>query len=120
MGTIQLQCRDYHHSISDLSSKVLSTMTIYHYKKARIQYIVNVCFTNGMYFIQISINLDSSCKIAHKKCQPKSYHNDRLEKKNQCWTIQCEFEPIGPTMLKNPLDARWELLPTLQWMGSCL
>jgi hypothetical protein len=32
-----------------------------------------------------------------------------------------EFEPVGlPTLLKNPLGARWSLLPTLQWVGSWL
>jgi hypothetical protein len=29
------------------------------------------------------------------------------EKKNQRWAIRCEFEPIGPIMLKNLLGARW-------------
>jgi hypothetical protein len=31
-----------------------------------------------------------------------------------------EFEHVGPTLLINPLDARWGLLPTLQWVGSWL
>ena len=31
-----------------------------------------------------------------------------------------EFEPVGPTLLKKPLDAWWGLLPTLRWVGSCL
>jgi hypothetical protein len=26
---------------------------------------------------------------------------------NQRLAIRCEFEPVGPTLLKNPLDARW-------------
>jgi hypothetical protein len=31
--------------------------------------------------------------------------------------MQCDvnFSPIGPTLLKNPLDAGWGLLPTLPW-----
>ena len=39
---------------------------------------------------------------------------------NQHWTIRREFEPVDPNLLKNPLDARWGLLPTLQWVGSWL
>ena len=35
-------------------------------------------------------------------------------------TIRREFEPVGPTMLKNPLITEWYLLPTLRWMGSWL
>ena len=31
-----------------------------------------------------------------------------------------EFEPIGPTLLKNPLDAGWGWLSTLRWVGSWL
>jgi len=40
----------------------------------------------------------------------------RKEKKNQGWTNWCEIEPIDPTLLKNPLDASWGLLPTLRWV----
>ena len=43
-----------------------------------------------------------------------------IEKKNQRRAIRREFEPIGPTMLKNPLDAGWGLLPTLWWVSSRL
>ena len=42
------------------------------------------------------------------------------EKKNQRHEIRREFEPIGPTMLKNLIGAGWGLLPTLQWVDSCL
>jgi hypothetical protein len=38
------------------------------------------------------------------------------EKKNQRRAIRCEFEHVGPTMFKNPLDAGWGLLPTLRWV----
>jgi hypothetical protein len=38
----------------------------------------------------------------------------------QRWAIQREFEPIGSTLLKNPLDARCGLLPNLRWVGSWL
>ena len=31
-----------------------------------------------------------------------------------------DFEPIDPTLLKNPLGAGWGLLPTLRWVGSWL
>ena len=34
-------------------------------------------------------------------------------KKNQCLAIPREFEPFDPTLLKNPLSARWDLLRTL-------
>ena len=27
------------------------------------------------------------------------------------------FEPIGPTLLKDPLGAGWGFLPTLWWVG---
>jgi len=37
----------------------------------------------------------------------------RKGKKNQRRVIRHEFEPVGPTMLKNPLGAGWGLLPTL-------
>ena len=30
------------------------------------------------------------------------------------------FEPVGPTLLKNPLAAWRGLLPTLRWLGSWL
>ena len=39
---------------------------------------------------------------------------------NQRRAIRREFEPVGPTLLKNPLGAGWGLLPTLQWMGFWL
>ena len=39
---------------------------------------------------------------------------------DQHWAIRREFEPVGPTVLENPLGARWGLLPTLQWVGSWL
>ena len=39
---------------------------------------------------------------------------------NQRRAIQYEFEPVGPTLLKNPLGARWGLLLTLRWVGSWL
>ena len=39
---------------------------------------------------------------------------------NQYLEIQLEFEPIGPTMVKNPLAARWGLLPTLWLVDSWL
>jgi hypothetical protein len=32
---------------------------------------------------------------------------------NQRWPIQHEFDPDGPTLLKNPLGAWWGLLSTL-------
>ena len=34
--------------------------------------------------------------------------------------IRRDFESVGPTLFKNPLDARWGLLPTLRWVGSWL
>ena len=40
--------------------------------------------------------------------------------KNQRHAIWDEFELVGPILLKNPLDARWGLLPTLRWVGSWL
>ena len=33
--------------------------------------------------------------------------------------IRRKFEHVGPTLLKNPLDAMWGLLLALQWVGSC-
>jgi hypothetical protein len=42
------------------------------------------------------------------------------KKKNQCRAIQREFELVGPTLLKNPLDTKWGLLPTLRWEGGFL
>ena len=43
-----------------------------------------------------------------------NHADDRKRKKNQRWAIQREFELVGPTLLKNPLDVGWGLL------GSCL
>ena len=40
------------------------------------------------------------------------------EKKNYHRAIQREFEPVGPTMLKNLIGVGWGLLPTLRWVGS--
>ena len=34
--------------------------------------------------------------------------------------IQSDFEPVGPTLRKNPLGVGWGLLPTLRWVGSWL
>ena len=31
-----------------------------------------------------------------------------------------EFEPVGPTLLKNPLGGEWGLLFTWPWVGSWL
>ena len=39
---------------------------------------------------------------------------------NQHQAIQRNFEPIGLTLLKNPLGARWGLLSTLRWVASWL
>ena len=36
----------------------------------------------------------------------------------QYWAIRHEFEYVGPTPLKDPLGARWALMPTLRWVGS--
>ena len=41
-------------------------------------------------------------------------------KNNLCRAIPCEFEPVGPIMLPNPLGARWGLLLTLWHVGSSL
>ena len=53
----------------------------------------------------------------HNKKFPEKAGNKTKQKQNQCQAIRHEFEPIDPTMLKNPLDARWRLLPILQWVG---
>ena len=37
---------------------------------------------------------------------------------NQHRAIQCKFQPVGLTLLKNLLGAWWGLLPTLRWVGS--
>jgi hypothetical protein len=42
------------------------------------------------------------------------------KKENQCRAIQHEFEPVGCTMLKNPLVAGWGLLPTLHLWFECV
>ena len=55
--------------------------------------------------------------VIMKSCPPVKR---REEKRNQRRTIWCEFEPIGLTLLKNPLSAGWGLLPTFKWVGSCL
>jgi hypothetical protein len=41
-------------------------------------------------------------------------------KNNLCRAIPCEFEPVNPIMLHNPLGAGWGLLLTLWWVGSSL
>ena len=64
---------------------------------------------NNMDFIQISFNHDNICKI-EKLLKRSSYHSDKKEKKKQRQAMRREFEPIGPTMLKNPLGERWGLL----------
>ena len=46
------------------------------------------------------------CKIIHRV-------NLENKNKNQRRAIRREFEPVGPIMLKNPLSAGWDLLPTL-------
>ena len=37
----------------------------------------------------------------------------KKKKKNQRQVIRCEFEFVDPTLLKNPLGARWGLMSTL-------
>ena len=39
---------------------------------------------------------------------------------NQCWAIRREFQPVGPTLLKDPLGACWGLLPSWRWVASWL
>ena len=39
---------------------------------------------------------------------------------NERHAIRREFEPVRPTLLKDPLGAGWALLPTLRWVGSWL
>ena len=39
---------------------------------------------------------------------------------NQHRAIQCKFQPVDLTLLKNLLGAWWGLLPTLRWVGSWL
>jgi hypothetical protein len=34
--------------------------------------------------------------------------------------MRCESKPVDPTLLNNPLDAGWGLLPTLWWVDSWL
>jgi hypothetical protein len=43
-----------------------------------------------------------------------------VQTNNQRHAIKREFEPVGLTLLKNPLNARWGLLLTLRRMGSWL
>ena len=42
----------------------------------------------------------------------------KKEKKNHRRRIQREFEHVGPTLLKNPFDAGWALLPPLRWVWA--
>ena len=51
-------------------------MIIFHYKIVRMESISNFVPTIGMNFIQILIMPDNICRLIHKKCYPKSYHND--------------------------------------------
>ena len=36
-----------------------------------------------------------------------------VKKKNQCEAIRRDFEATGLTLLNNPLDVGWSLVPTL-------
>ena len=72
MGIIELQCCNCYHLVSEISSKFQSFMTILNYMNVR---------TNFVSIIDIWMNYkvswdDNTCKLFHKKCQYKSYHND--------------------------------------------
>ena len=63
--------------------------------------------------MQISLSLGGDDEQENRENPPEK----EKEKKTD---VGCEFEPVAPTLLKNPLDARWGLLPTLRWVDSCL
>ena len=68
-GVIDLQCCNYCHLWSDFSSKFKSSMTILHHK----------LLTKKVGFWPINELIhhhDNICSLIHKKCHPKSYHND--------------------------------------------
>ena len=45
-----------------------------------------------------------SIYLVHSKCKHLSFYDDN-NKKNQRRAIWREFEPVGPTLLKNPFGA---------------
>jgi hypothetical protein len=71
-----LQCCNYYHLLSDSLSKIHSSISIFHCKKAKMQNIPNIVSISSMNSIQISIIQNTICKFIHKKCHLKSYHYD--------------------------------------------
>ena len=49
---------------------------------------------------------------------PFDPNNNNNDNNIQHRAIHHEFKPVGLTLLKDPLDARWGSLRTLQWVGS--
>ena len=64
------------HLLGDFSSKMQSSMAIFHHINVRKHNIAGFVSIIDMDFIQFSIIRDSTCKLIHKKCHSKSYHND--------------------------------------------
>ena len=44
-----------------------------------------------------------------------TFMSKEKEKKNQCQAIRHVFEPVGPTLFKNPLGAWWMSMWNLKW-----
>jgi len=62
----------------------------------------------NVYIVGSALNMETS--LVHLNQLPKKQIN------NQDRAIQREFEPIGPTLLKNPLGAGWVCcLPCSGW-----
>jgi hypothetical protein len=65
--------------------------------------------TMNVYIVGSALNMETS--LVHLNQLPKKQRN------NQYRAIQREFEPIGPTLLKNPLGAGWGLICCLPCSG---
>ena len=71
--------------------------------------------------ITLETNLSRMTRLKMTKITLEmSLHNNNNNNNSQRWAIRCEFEPVGPTLLKNLLGAWWGLMPTLRWVGSWL
>ena len=64
LNIIDIICSNCCHLVSDFSSKFQSSTTIFHHINVKM---LNIC-------TEVSWD-DSICKIIHKKCHWKSYHN---------------------------------------------
>ena len=61
LGTIDLQCYKNCHLLRKLSTKIQSSMTIFHYRNVRMHNTPNCVAIIGIW-------MNITCKLIHKKC----------------------------------------------------